>query len=277
MQRVIIHWSEGRNLSNDTDRAHYHLLIEQDAKGVVKVTRGDHSIADNASTSDGIYAAHTRNCNTGSIGVALCGMMGCEEKPFSSGPAPITKAQWDTMVQVIAVLCQRYDIPLTARTVLCHGEVQRNLGITQKGKWDPMRWPWAPEVPGSKIGDLLRQAVRDAIMGGAVQTAPVVEPPVIRSVTLPSGKVFTTPVVRVEDGDTLIALRPACEAEGITIVSATGWAAILDLPGQPTINLDTEGDTGFVSVRELAPLLGAKVGWEPKTRMVTLAKKDKEL
>jgi len=36
-------------------------LIEDDGN----LVRGAHSIADNVSTTDGRYAAHTRGCNTG--------------------------------------------------------------------------------------------------------------------------------------------------------------------------------------------------------------------
>ncbi len=159
MQRIICHWSEGNHKSNSTDRAAYHLLVESDGK----VIGGDHAISDNVSTSDDDYAAHTRGANTGSIGIACCAMMGCQERPFSPGPKPMTKLQWDTIVQAIAELCCFYKIPVTPKTVLGHGEVQAILGITQKGKWDPMVWPWDTSKSRAEVGAALRTQVSAAL------------------------------------------------------------------------------------------------------------------
>jgi hypothetical protein len=272
MKRIIAHWSEGRHKANDTDREHYHVLVE--GGKTPRLVRGEHSIADNASTGDGVYAAHTRGCNTGSIGIALCGMMGCEEFPFEAGPEPITEAQWHLMVDAIAVLCQRYGIPVTPQTVLCHGEVQANLGIKQRGKWDPMRWPWASEVPGHRIGDLLRAAVRDALMGGGVPDTKVHSAPVSRTVHLPGGKSLATGQVHVEDGETFVALRPLCELLGWTISGVRKSRADLVLPlqdGLTAMPLLVEGGTGFVSVRDVAKVLGASVAWDSKTKSVTIS------
>jgi N-acetyl-anhydromuramyl-L-alanine amidase AmpD len=159
MKRVICHWSEGHYAANSTDLEHYHILIQGDGS----VIGGDHSISDNVSTADDNYAAHTRGCNTGSIGVALCAMVGCKEQPFQAGGEPVKKSQWDTMVQVVAELCKFYQIPVTPTTVLGHGEVQKNLGIQQLGKWDPMVWPWDPSVPHTDVGQALRTQVSGAL------------------------------------------------------------------------------------------------------------------
>lgn len=278
MQRVIIHWSEGRNLANDTDREHYHLLIEQDANGKVRVIRGDHSISDNANTSDGDYAAHTLGCNTGSIGVALCGMMGCQESPFKAGPAPITLAQWRLLVEVVAELCQRYRIPVTPEAVLCHGEVQRNLGIRQRGKWDPMRWPWDLSVPGSQIGSQFRIAVQGRIsvaVVGKTATVPVQPPTPTRTVVLPDGTSVYGPAVRVEDGDTWLALRWLATHYGWIVESVLPASATVAIDGVVhTLELDIDGGTGYVPVRQVAELLGASVSWDGPSKTVTLGKKE---
>lgn len=159
MRRVICHWSEGNYKANSTDREHYHILIEGDGT----VRGGDHAIADNVSAADGDYAAHTRGANTGAIGVACCCMVGCNESPFRPGRQALKKSQWDVMVQVLAELCQFYSIPVTPTTVLGHGEVQKNLGIMQKGKWDPMVWPWDPKKSREEVGDSLRAEVTAAL------------------------------------------------------------------------------------------------------------------
>ncbi|OHV84141.1 peptidoglycan recognition family protein [Rhizobium sp. LCM 4573] len=156
MQRVICHWTAGGHRASDFDRSHYHILIEADGN----VVRGKPSIALNEAPAKKGYAAHTRNCNSGSIGVSLCCMALATEAPFNPGPAPMTKAQWDKLAVVVADLCRAYAIPVTPKTVLSHAEVQTNLGIKQSGKWDFTRLAFAPDVKGAKAcGDLLRAAV----------------------------------------------------------------------------------------------------------------------
>jgi peptidoglycan hydrolase-like protein with peptidoglycan-binding domain len=162
MQRVICHWSEGHYRANSIDLEHYHILIE----GGGDVRFGEHTIDDNVSTSDDDYAAHTRGANTGSIGVACCCMVGCNERPFRPGPEPMTQEQWNAMCQVVAELCAFYKIPVTDKTVLGHGEVQKNLNRPQLGKWDPMVWPWDTSKTASEVGNALRSQVQALLAGG---------------------------------------------------------------------------------------------------------------
>lgn len=158
MQRVICHWTAGQHKASDFDRTHYHLLIEDDGKPV----RGKPSIKLNEKVVTGSgYAAHTLGCNTGSIGISLCCMAGAMESPYVAGVAPMTRAQWDALAVAVADLCRRYGIPVTDKTVLSHAEVQNNLGVKQKGKWDFTRLAFDPSVVGAKAcGDLLRAGVR---------------------------------------------------------------------------------------------------------------------
>lgn len=90
MTRVILHWTAGTDTASPGDREHYHLLINGDG-GLV---RGVPTIDLNSGTLKPGYAAHTRNCNTGSIGVSLAGMAGAQESPFDAGKYPLTAAQW---------------------------------------------------------------------------------------------------------------------------------------------------------------------------------------
>lgn len=160
MKRIILHWTEGWREPNPVDLEHYHFLIAQNKRNEVRVVRGDHTVADNVSTGDDDYAAHTRGLNTGSIGVALCGMVGCGERPRSPGKDPYTQEQYRVMVQAVAQLCDRYKIPVTRETVLAHGEVQEVLGVRQLGKWDPMYFPWAPLVDGKTVMDRMRSEIQ---------------------------------------------------------------------------------------------------------------------
>lgn len=157
MQRIIVHWTAGGNKASATDRKHYHLLVEGDGK----LVRGDPPITANAAPIKAGYAAHTLNCNTGSIGVSLCGMAGAVERPFSPGKSPITMQQWAALPAILAALCRRYSIPVTPGTLLSHAEVQATLGIAQRGKWDIAILPFDPSInTARKVGDQMRAAVK---------------------------------------------------------------------------------------------------------------------
>lgn len=157
MTRIVAHWSAGAHKASEIDKEHYHIIIE----GSGNVVRGDHTISDNVNTADNDYAAHTRGCNTGSIGVSLACMAGAIENPFNPGRYPMTLAQWNRAMEVIAHLADFYKIPVTNKTVLSHAEVQANLGIKQAGKWDFTRLAFAPSIVGAKAcGDKMRAEVK---------------------------------------------------------------------------------------------------------------------
>ncbi|MDX1039512.1 N-acetylmuramoyl-L-alanine amidase [Sinorhizobium medicae] len=153
MGRIICHWTAGAHKASEFDRGHYHILIEDEGK----LVRGIPSIALNEAPAKRGYAAHTLGANSGSIGVSLCCMGGSNEAPFDPGKYPMTREQWDALTSVVANLCRRYSIPVTDKTVLSHAEVQNNLGIQQRGKWDFTRLAFDPSVKGAKAcGDKLR-------------------------------------------------------------------------------------------------------------------------
>ncbi len=161
MKRVICHWTAGGYSASDHDRLCYHILITGDGT----LVRGVHSIADNVTTADGKYAAHTLHCNTGSIGITVCAMRSAQEQPLRPGPFPMTREQWTRLATAVAELCRFYKIAVTPQTVLGHGEVQANLGIPQNGKWDPMALPWEPTWDRSIVGTHLRATVSNALEG----------------------------------------------------------------------------------------------------------------
>jgi N-acetyl-anhydromuramyl-L-alanine amidase AmpD len=156
IERIIFHWTAGNHRASSTDREHYHILIEADGK----LIRGVPSISGNGIGGSGLRASHTLNSNTGSIGVSLCCMAGAIESPFKPGKAPMTAIQWHTLADVLAELCRRYDIPVTPKTVLSHAEVQANLGVRQRNKWDVSRLAFDPSLVGAKAcGDAMRAMV----------------------------------------------------------------------------------------------------------------------
>ncbi|PDT47436.1 N-acetylmuramoyl-L-alanine amidase [Sinorhizobium fredii] len=153
MERIILHWTAGAHKASEFDRSHYHILIEDDGK----LIRGIPSIKLNEAPAKKGYAAHTLGCNSGSIGISLCCMAGANEAPFAPGKYPMTRKQWDGLTSVVADLCRRYSIPITDKTVLSHAEVQNNLGIQQRNKWDITRLAFDPSIKGAKAcGDKLR-------------------------------------------------------------------------------------------------------------------------
>ncbi|MDW9726294.1 N-acetylmuramoyl-L-alanine amidase [Sinorhizobium meliloti] len=157
MGRVIVHWTAGTHKASEFDRAHYHILIEDDGK----LIRGIPSIKLNEAPAKKGYAAHTLGANSGSIGVSLCCMGGANESPFDPGKYPMTRAQWDALASVVADLCRRYSIRITDMNVLSHAEVENNLGIKQRNKWDITRLAFDPSVKGAKAcGDKLRSEAK---------------------------------------------------------------------------------------------------------------------
>jgi N-acetyl-anhydromuramyl-L-alanine amidase AmpD len=160
MRRIICHWTAGAYVPSENDLSHYHILVDGDGA----LHRGTHSIADNESTSDGDYAAHTKGTNTGAIGVTVCCMAGAVESPFTSAQVPMKQKQWDAMIDVVAQLCNKYGIPVSPTTVLGHGEVEKNIGTDQDGKWDPMKLSFASNLTKAQVGTKLRSEVQ-ALVG----------------------------------------------------------------------------------------------------------------
>ena len=80
MARVILHWTAGTYKASSLDQEHYHVLIEGDGS----VVYGTHDIDANAKPAREPRASHTRNCNTGSIGVSICSMIGRSNRPLKN-------------------------------------------------------------------------------------------------------------------------------------------------------------------------------------------------
>ena len=94
MKRIIIHWTAGRLQPNSTDYQHYHFLVT----GGGVVIQGKYNVGANEKCkTDGknnpMYAAHTGGGNTGSIGVAMCGMYTPKNTDFRNSPDLLTKKQ----------------------------------------------------------------------------------------------------------------------------------------------------------------------------------------
>lgn len=156
MQRIILHWSAGGYTPSNLDKEHYHFIIAGDGT----VVPGKWPVEANRKPVKGKYAAHTLNCNTGSIGVAVAAMAGAQERPFDAGRAPITPAQLKALATLCRDLAAKHKIPVTRETILSHAEVQPTLGIKQRGKWD-IAWLPGMKAPGDPVavGDKLRAMI----------------------------------------------------------------------------------------------------------------------
>ncbi|KZL22720.1 peptidoglycan recognition family protein [Pseudovibrio sp. Ad37] len=161
LKRIVMHWTAGADGVNSLERNHYHLIV--DRKG--KVHAGALKPEANVNCRDGQYAAHTRALNTGSIGIAMDAMAGATESPFNAGKYPITKEQVRAFAEVVADLCETYQIPIARQTVLTHAEVQPVLKVRQRCKWD-ITWLPGMERPGKpiEVGDRLRELIKAAVL-----------------------------------------------------------------------------------------------------------------
>lgn len=156
MKRIIIHWTAGSYTPCLIDKRSYHYLV--DLNGIVH--NGIYKPEDNENCSDGKYAMHTGGGNTGSIGVALCGMYG-----FTSfknlGKYPLTKIQCESCFKLVADLAKKYNIPITPKTILTHYEFGlKNPKTSSAGKIDLIHLPPYSDVITSKVGDFIRNKVR---------------------------------------------------------------------------------------------------------------------
>lgn len=160
-KRIILHWTAGADGVNEAESDSYNYIVSRNGS----VSNGTYPPeAQIPPLKPGKYAAHTRNCNSHSIGVSLDAMAGATESPFRTGKYPITEGQLGAAAQLVASLCTQYSIPVTRECVLTHAEVQRTLGIPQRQKWD-ITWLPGMAAPGDAIdvGDRLRRMILDAL------------------------------------------------------------------------------------------------------------------
>lgn len=156
MKRIIIHWTGGTNQPSSVDYEHYHYLVT----GGGLVVKGKYAPEDNLNCNDGKYAQHCGGGNTGSIGVAMCGMTGFKGTKNST-KFHLTRYQCERAFKLIAELCVKYDIQITPQTVLTHYEFgQTHPKTSSYGKIDITYLHPFPEVTANKIGDFIRNKIR---------------------------------------------------------------------------------------------------------------------
>ncbi len=156
MKRIILHWTAGTYQPNFTDYEHYHYLVTGDAL----VIKGKHEVYDNKNCTDGNYAAHTGGGNTGSIGVAVCGMLGYKNRD-NVGKYPLKSAQCEKLYRLVAELCHKYAIPIGPNTILTHYEFgQKHPQTSSGGKIDITWIPRQTWMQPNEVGNYIRNKVR---------------------------------------------------------------------------------------------------------------------
>lgn len=156
MKRIVLHWTAGGNYPNIADLEHYHFVIDKNGK----VYNGKFKPEANLNCSDGKYAMHTGGGNTGSIGIAVCGMANFNGK-IGSTKYPLTAVQVEKMFSLSAELCRKYGIKITPDTVLTHYEFGRAYPNTASfGKIDITCLPPYLSVKPTQVGDFIRKKVK---------------------------------------------------------------------------------------------------------------------
>ncbi len=156
MKRIIIHWTAGGYYPTEYEKEHYHFLIDKD--GIIH--NGKFRPEDNEICKLGKYAAHTGGGNTGSIGVAICGMAGFINK-LSVGKYPILKKQFEKTMEFCANLVKKYNLEVTPQSVLTHYEFGiKNPRTTSAGKIDIIYLPPYSWVEKNEVGSFIRSKVK---------------------------------------------------------------------------------------------------------------------
>jgi N-acetyl-anhydromuramyl-L-alanine amidase AmpD len=156
MKRIIIHWTAGGCVPTSYEKEFYHFLVDS----LGKIHLGKFKPEANLICRKGMYAAHTGGGNTGSIGVALCGMANFKNKN-EVGDFPITKVQFESAMKLCAELAKKYDIQITPDNVMTHYEFgQKHRDTTSYGKIDIVFLPPYPWVSADDVGSFMRSKIR---------------------------------------------------------------------------------------------------------------------
>lgn len=166
---LVAHWTAGADGLNQLEQDSYNEIVFNDG------TWAEGSFPFEAQIPPlrpGQYAAHTLNGNSCRGGIAIDAMAGANERPFRWGSNPMTELGIKALVNRLAVNAIKYGIPVTRQTILTHAEVERNLGIKQRNKWDIMVLPGMDRVDDPVVvGDELRRRVSAEIARLGTPTA----------------------------------------------------------------------------------------------------------
>lgn len=156
MKKIVIHWTAGGAVPTCYEKEHYHFLVDS----LGNVHNGKFKPEANLKCVNGLYAAHTGGGNTGSIGVAMCGMMGYLDKNHI-GNFPITRKQFEATMKLCAELSVKYKIPVAKDYILTHYEFGRQHPETSsRGKIDIVFLPPFSWLKKEEVGGFIRSKIR---------------------------------------------------------------------------------------------------------------------
>lgn len=148
LNKITMHWTAGTYVPNNTDKQHYHYLVDKDGN----IIEGKYKPEDNLNCKDGKYAAHCGGGNTGNIGIALCCML--------DSRYPITRKQIEAMCKKVAELSKKYGISITNRNIITHAEFgNANPHTTSYGKIDINKLPCVAVYGVREVGNYLRNKI----------------------------------------------------------------------------------------------------------------------
>ncbi len=154
---VVFHWTAGANGLIALERKAYNFLV--DTAG--NLYDGNATIAAQVMYDwrKGVGASHTRNMNSGWVGISQDAMAGAKQtNPITWGSHPITWKGIDAMLEKTMEICEEYNVPVSRWTTLSHAEVQPTLGVRQKWKWDYAVLPGDTKSRDPvEVGDVLRK------------------------------------------------------------------------------------------------------------------------
>ena len=156
MKKIILHWTAGSYYPTACEKNCYHFLVDKDGK----THSGNYKPEANLNCNDGEYAAHTGGGNTGAIGVAICAMAGFKSKSYI-GNYPITAKQFEAAMKLCAELSLKYNIPVSAETIMTHYEFWiKHPSTTSAGKIDIIYIPPYPWVEKNDAGSFIRSKIK---------------------------------------------------------------------------------------------------------------------
>jgi hypothetical protein len=164
IKRVHWHWTASTYRVTDKVKSHYNHVYDHNG---IEYEGGSPAIDQADYSPNGKGVSHTLNANTGAVGLSCVSMAGADvnwgTSVVSVGEFPITWDSIDSMLKRTAFYCKLYDIKPSRWTTLTHCEVQTNIGIRQRGKWDIRVLPndLFKLLSERQAGDILRKRMQE--------------------------------------------------------------------------------------------------------------------
>lgn len=164
LHRIVWHWTASTYDVTRSDLEHYNDVFDFEGNHYDGAARPEHQA--NYDWRRGIGVSHTRNSNSGVIGMSVSAMSGAQGWPtLDWGSYPLTWAGIDAMLERSAEYSEEFDIPVTRWSMHSHAEVEQTMGIKQRNKWDIMVLPGMTSVANAiEVGDTLRDRLKEKFL-----------------------------------------------------------------------------------------------------------------